>query len=334
MREEQPILSISIPTYNRANDLNHNLTLIESYLGKAGLFDKVCLVISNNCSTDETDVVIKHYEDEGKICIHYYKQEHNIGAGPNQVYAVEKASTPWVMLLGDDDYLEPWYIEECLKQIEEHPNLGCIIPNYMDYYPATGEYRHLREENCETQYYNAGFDACLQNAWRAHQLSGLCFRRENVIEEFHKRGINNLYPQIFFVSYNALRYDVLHWGQKCLCVSGVPQSKKDWRYGDDGLVNDIFDNFKHLGVTRKQRAILEAHFLYVDKRYFWATNDTNLCIEKILTGKNVSYLGRYYIAKQILHERCYTGKCLRFMFYMLARIELLRKLLTGKPIQL
>lgn len=334
MREEQPILSICIPTYNRANDLNHNLTLIESYLEKAGLFDKVCLVISNNCSTDETDVVIKHYEDEGKICIHYYKQEHNIGAGPNQVYAVEKASTPWVMLLGDDDYLEPWYIEECLKQIEEHPNLGSIIPNYMDYYPATGEYGHLREENCETQYYNAGFDACLQNAWRAHQLSGLCFKRENVIEEFQKRGINNLYPQIFFVSYNALRYDVLHWGQKCLCVSGIPQSKKDWGYGDDGLVNDIFDNFKHLGVTRKQRAILEAHFLYVDKRYFWATNDTNLCIEKILTGKNVSYLGRYYIAKQILHERCYAGKRLRFMFYVLARVELLRKLLTGKPIQL
>ena len=334
MKKEQPILSICIPTYNRAKDLNHNLTLIESYLENTSILDTVCFVISNNCSTDETDVVVKHFVDEGRLCIHYYKQEHNIGAGPNQVYAVEKASTPWVMLLGDDDYLEPWYIVECLKQIDEHPKLGCIIPNYIDYYPATGEYGHLREENCETQYYNAGFETCMQNAWRAHQLSGLCFRRENVIEEFRKRGMNNLYPQIFFVSYNALRYDVLHWGQKCLCVSGVPQTKKDWGYGDDGLVNDIFDNFKHLGVSKKQRAVLESHFLKVDKRYFWATKDTNLCIENILSGKNVSYLGRYYIAKQILHEQCYTGKRLRFMFYMLARVELLRKLLTGKPILL
>ena len=146
--------------------------------------------------------------------------------------------------------------------------------------------------------------------------------------------MNNLYPQIFFVSYNALRYDVLHWGQKCLCVSGVPQSQKDWGYGDDGLVNDIFENFKNLGVSQKQRALLEAYFMQVQKRYLWAARDTNLCIEKILTGRNVSSLGRYYIAKQILHERCYTGKKLRFRFYVLARIELLRKLLTGRPIQL
>lgn len=332
MKDNQPILSICIPTYNRAKDLNHNLTLIESYLENSNLLDTVCLVISNNCSTDETGVVVKHFVDEGRLCIHYYKQEHNIGAGPNQVYAVEKVSTPWVMLLGDDDYLEPWYIEECLKQIDEHPNLGCIIPNYIDYNPATGEYGHLREENCETQYYNAGFDTCLQNAWRAHQLSGLCFRRENVIEEFHKRGINNLYPQIFFVSYNALRYDVLHWGQKCLCVSGVPQSQKDWGYGDDGLVNDIFENFKNLGVSQKQRALLEAYFMQVQKRYLWAARDTNLCIEKILTGRNVSSLGRYYIAKQILHERCYTGKRLRFRFYLLAQLVLFRQLITGKPI--
>ena len=333
MKDNQPILSICIPTYNRAKDLNHNLTLIESYLENSNLLDTVCLVISNNCSTDETGVVVKHFVDEGRLCIHYYKQEHNIGAGPNQVYAVEKVSTPWVMLLGDDDYLEPWYIEECLKQIEEHPNLGCIIPNYIDYNPATGEYGHMREENCETQYYNAGFDTCLQNAWRAHRLSGLCFRRENVVEEFRKGGMNNLYPQIFFVSYNALRYEVLHWGQKCLCVSGVPQSQKDWNYGDDGLVNDIYENFKNLGVSKKQRARIESYFMQIQKRHLWTTN-TNLCVEKILSGKNVSYLGRYYIAKQILHDQCYTGRRLRFRFYLLARFELLRKLLTGKPIQL
>lgn len=334
MKDNQPILSICIPTYNRAKDLNHNLTLIESYLENSNLLDTVCLVISNNCSTDETGVVVKHFVDEGRLCIHYYKQEHNIGAGPNQVYAVEKVSTPWVMLLGDDDYLEPWYIAECLKQMEKHPNLGCLIPNYIDYYPATQTYGKLREENCETQYYKSGFDACLQNAWRAHQLSGLCFRRENVVEEFRKREMDNLYPQIYFVSYNVLRYDVLHFGQKCVAVSGVPQSQKDWGYGNDGLVNDIFENFKNLGVTYRQRARLESHFLEVNPRYLWATKDTNSCIEHILKGQNVSYLGRYYIAKRILHDKYYTGKKLRIRFYLLARIVLLRKLFSNRPIPL
>ena len=36
------------------------------------------------------------------------------------------------MLLGDDDYLEPWYIRECLNRINVNPNLGCLIANYID----------------------------------------------------------------------------------------------------------------------------------------------------------------------------------------------------------
>lgn len=327
-------LSLLIPTYNRSKDLERNLKLLESFISKLSNPEKVCVIVSDNASTDGTSAIVTDMQKDTSIKLEYQRQGTNVGYCGNVCFLLSKATTDWVMLLGDDDYLEPWYIEECLKQIDEHPNLGCIIPNYIDYYPATGEYGHLREENCETQYYNGGFDACLQNAWRGHQVSGLCFRKENVVEEFRKRGMDNLYPQIFFVSYNALKYDVLHFGQKCLTVSGVSQSKKDWSYGKDGLVNDIFENFKHLGVTRKQRALLESHFLRVQKRYLWGTgtSNTNLCIENIITGKNVSYLGRYYIAKQILHEQCYTGKRLRFRFYLLARLVLFRQLITGKPI--
>lgn len=325
-------LSLLIPTYNRSKDLERNLKLLESFISKLPNQEDVCIIVSDNASMDDTFSIVTSIQKESSIKLEYVRQEENIGYCKNVCFLLSKATTDWVMLLGDDDYLEPWYIEECLKQIDEHPNLGCIIPNYIDYYPATGEYGHLREENCETQYYNGGFDACLQNAWRGHQVSGLCFRKENVVEEFQKREMNNLYPQIFFVSYNALRYDVIHFGEKCLVVSGVPQSQKDWNYGDDGLVNDIFENFKNLGVSQKQRALLEAYFMQVQKRYLWAARDTNLCIEKILTGRNVSSLGRYYIAKQILHERCYTGKRLRFRFYLLAQLVLFRQLITGKPI--
>lgn len=333
--EKLPILSLCIPTYNRGKDLKRNLSLLETYFQEyQDLKDRIVILISNNHSTDKTEEVVKTFIRSNVLPIKYFCQEKNIGGSNNTVWLISKATTPWIMTLGDDDYLEPWYISECLKQIEEHPNLGCIIPNYIAYYPATQTYGDLREVDCETQYYKAGIDACMQNAWRGHQLSGLCFRRENVAEEFRKKKMNNLYPQIFFISYNALRYDVLHLGQKCLAVSGVPQSKKDWGYGNDGLVNDIYENFKNLGVTYRQRALLEAYFLKVDTRYLWATNDTNSCIEHILKGRNVSYLGRFYIAKQILHQQCYTGKRLRFIFYLLARIELFRKLLTGKPIQL
>lgn len=333
MKKEKPILSLCVPTYNREKDLEYNLSLLEKYINEWHLREKVQIFISNNHSTDDTKSVIDTYLD--RLGIIYYEQDRNIGGLKNILFLVEHCDTDWVMLLGDDDYLEPWYIKECLKQIEKHPNLGCIIPNYMDYYPATGEYGHLREENCETQYYKAGFDACLQNAWRAHQLSGLCFRRENVVEEFRKRGMNNLYPQIFFVSYCALRYDVLHFGHFCLRVSVVPQNQKDWNYRNDGLMNDILQNFRYLNLSIKKRALLEAEFNKVSKRYYWVSGEErNIWIENILKADNLSCLGGYYISKQILREQCYTGKRYRWMFYLLARIILFKNLITGRTIGL
>lgn len=326
-------LSILIPTYNRSFDLRRNMELLSSFINQDNLEKDVCVIVSDNASTDDTMEVVKPFLSS-TFHVEYYRHNENVGYSKNLLFAMSKATTEWVMLLGDDDYLEPWYIKECLKQTDEHPDLGCIIPNYIDYNTETQQYGSLREEYCKTEYYKAGFDACMKNAWRAHQLSGLCFRCANVVEVFLSKKMNNLYPQMFFVAYNALRYDVLHFGQKCLVVSTVPQVKKDWNYGDDGLINDIFENFKKLGVSYNKRAKLETFFMQKTQRYVWTTNNINLTIEEILQGKNVSYLGRYYIAKLILHDRCYTGRKLRFFFYMVARIVLLKKLVSGREISL
>ena len=325
-------LSILIPTYNRCKDLEHNVSMLISFIQALPNPEDVCIIISDNASTDDTSSMISKVQETACVRINCIRQEQNQGYCKNVCYLMSEAQTPWVMLLGDDDYLEPWYLEECLKQIEEHPNLGCIIPNYIDFYPATGEYGHLREENCETQYYNAGFETCLQNAWRAHQLSGLCFRK-HVIEEYDENKMDNLYPQIFFVAYSALHYDVLHFGQKCLCVSGVPQSQKDWTYGDDALSNDVLENFKHLGLPLRHRVKLEMHYFKIMPRYKWV-EDQNRAIERILLGPNMSFLGKYLLSREIVHEGVYTGKKLRIWFYIVARLMLLRKLFTGKQIRL
>ena len=326
-------LSILIPTYNRCQDLKKNLDMLSRYIIHDGLETEVCILVSDNASTDITPSIVQSFTDS-KVHIEYYRHNQNFGYSKNVLYILSKATTDWVMLLGDDDYLEAWYIQECLNQIEKHPDLGCIIANYMDYFPATNEYGKLREENCETEYYKAGFDACLKNIWRAHQLSGLCFRRANVVEEYYNRKMDNLYPQMFFVGYNSLKYDVIHFGEKCLMVSKISQNQKDWNYGEDGLVNDIFENFINLNLSYKQKSYLEFDFLNHSPRYIWATNNTNLAIEKILSGSNTTFLGRYYIAHRILQENIYSGRKLRFCFYLIARFVLLRKLFSGKSISL
>ncbi len=326
-------LSILIPTYNRCNDLRKNLELLCKYIKDDQLESEVCICVSDNASTDDTSLVVQSFCDSN-VSVAYYCQQQNVGYCNNLLYVLSKATTDWVMLLGDDDYLCHWYINACLNKIKENPKLGCIIANYINYYPTTNTYGSLREDDCETMYYQAGFDACLKNIWRAHQLSGLCFRRTNLVEEYRGRKMNNLYPQMFFVGYNSLKYDVLHFGEKCLMVSKISQNQKDWNYGEDGLVNDIFENFINLNLSYKQKSYLEFDFLNHSPRYIWATNNTNLAIEKILSGSNTTFLGRYYIAHKILQENIYSGRKLRFCFYLIARFVLLRKLFSGKSISL
>ena len=71
-----PLVSVVITSYNRAN-------LIEGAIQSALAQDypNLEIIISDNCSTDNTDKVIAKYLSNPKI--RYYKNEQNIGMIPN-----------------------------------------------------------------------------------------------------------------------------------------------------------------------------------------------------------------------------------------------------------
>jgi len=314
------LISICIPTYNRAKNLKKNLELLNNQIVDSGLLNKVEVIVSNNGSTDDTAQVLSSFDGSMKltaIC-----QSTNIGAERN-ILAVLKASTAdFVMLLGDDDYLEPSYIKDCVNAIEKYPQLGCLVANYCDYYPENDKLGALREPNCKTQYYIAGFNACVENAWRAHQLSGLTFRKEGVFEEYMKRGLHNLYPQVFFVAYTALRYDVLHFGNLCLRVSSVPQVKKAWSYGEDGLLSDFMDNFVHLQINIFQRIRMERFLIKTEKDrilMYTEPHTRNQVVEGLMQGNYLSPLGKVFWFRYFVNNGYYTGKSypiLRYIIYL------------------
>lgn len=330
MAKNKYLISVCIPTFNRAKNLDKNLHLLDEQIRFHGLVNKVEIIVSNNCSTDETAEILTNFHGLASITI--LTQSTNIGGEKNILTTIKASTADYIMLLGDDDYLESSYLLDCVNSIEKHQNLGCIIPNYQAYDPENDKLLYYREPNCQTQYYYAGFEACLENSWRAHQLSGLTFRREGVYEAYVERGLCNLYPQIFFIAYNALKYDVLHFGHSCLRVSEVQQDKKFWSYTDDLLMEDIYENYLALPLSSRQIALLEYHFLEKQPRYKLPHFNTNLAIEKILSGKNTTILGKYYLSRLFLKEQCYSGKVYRLRFYLLARLVLLKKLICGEAI--
>lgn len=226
----------------------------------------------------------------------------------NALYVFGNATSNYVMNLGDDDYLEDDYLKKVVSLLDSHSNLGCIIPNFYGITPRPEKRILLERDKNAPIYRNAGYEACLAVAHKGHQLSGLVFYREGLLEEYKKRGVHNIYPFIFMVAYTCLHYDVYHMSDSHTLVTKVPQNKKDWGYGEDGLMNEIFDNYKRLGLGIWERANLECRFLENNAwRYLMYKKRSKIvkATLKILFAPNLSFLGRFLVFRLIYRQYYY-----------------------------
>lgn len=92
------MLTIAIPTFNRASHLEHLLQrLCAETRGLAG----ISVLVSDNCSTDATaDIVAPFVRDHG---VRYVRNDENIGVDRNIAQAFHLAQTDHVWVCGDDD---------------------------------------------------------------------------------------------------------------------------------------------------------------------------------------------------------------------------------------
>lgn len=108
----QPLLSICIPTYNRADILKENISLIQKQLADIDILE-LEIIVSNNCSKDHTEKVVSSFIEEG-VPIVYNCNSKNLGADGNFLKAINLASGKYIYLLGDDDYLDDYVIKKLL----------------------------------------------------------------------------------------------------------------------------------------------------------------------------------------------------------------------------
>jgi abequosyltransferase len=100
---EYPLLTIAIPTYNREKYLKDNLLQLKKELDlvEKGLVE---LIISDNCSSDNTESVTRDFINEG-MPIKYVKNQKNFGWGFNFIQCFNLAKGKYVLILGDDDLI-------------------------------------------------------------------------------------------------------------------------------------------------------------------------------------------------------------------------------------
>lgn len=109
----RPLLTIAIPTYNRARYLNELLSVLFDQLKDK---PNIELIISDNASPDETPGVVRSFVDAG-MRISYLRSVENIGPDANFLLCFEKAKGKYVWLIGDDDIIVPGGIAKILALI-------------------------------------------------------------------------------------------------------------------------------------------------------------------------------------------------------------------------
>lgn len=128
----QCILSIAIPTWNRAGFLQQNLRQLNKEISTVPDAN-IEVIVSDNCSTDQTSDVVREAVSAG-LAVRYIRNKENIGWGRNFFQCFNLAAGRYVMVLGDDDFLLDGTLARVIEQIDG-PDFGvvCIRPFGFDH---------------------------------------------------------------------------------------------------------------------------------------------------------------------------------------------------------
>lgn len=111
---KKPLLSICIPTYNRCHILEK---VIRAYIQSTEFDDDVEIIISDNCSSDETQEICRYYSGLHENIL-YYRNDENI-KDKNFIKVLDYAQGEYLKLVNDWVYYDNdslMFLKETIKE--------------------------------------------------------------------------------------------------------------------------------------------------------------------------------------------------------------------------
>lgn len=256
------ILTIVIPTYNGGERLKWSLGQLLPLAKKVE--DKVAVLVNDNCSTDNTEVVVREFALQYKGLLDYHRQPENIGADRNYFDGAARSTTKYVCIMGDDDIITPSYFDALFGILQEHPELAYINYNMMDITYA-GKFLNIRDKHTNSQYYRNGMDFVKDHLEVPSLITSNVFLREPFLEVYHNT------PHLDYPGYNwfyCMLKSIFH--APCyyigypIAMDGKPEGGPGWKK------YTALYYFYGLGHLFKDLSI-EAPAIYEEwvKRHFW-----------------------------------------------------------------
>jgi glycosyltransferase involved in cell wall biosynthesis len=122
MTSHNPMISVCVPTYNYSRFIQ---SCIESVVAQT--FTDWELIISDDCSTDNTAEIVQDYA-QADDRIRYLRNERRLGMNGNIKKVAEAGTGKYLKMLCSDDWLAPDCLKTLVQLMEKNPQVVLATP--------------------------------------------------------------------------------------------------------------------------------------------------------------------------------------------------------------
>lgn len=250
-------VSLSIPQYNRIEYLLKSLAVIEDQT-----YENIEVVISDDCSTDDTEKEIKSLISVYKYPIVYKRNEYNLGYDRNYRQSIELASGDYCFILGNDDTLsEKEAITELVSFLEanDRPDIG--VCNFHEQNNPGEVYKRANT----TGVMGYGYETAMKYYSCFSFVAGVIYKREVFLKYNTAVYDGSIYAQMYLGCLIISKGGIFFLIEKSLVLKDIlidgrrpnnyrqtlARNWKDYKVVDGGLpsvMNVLISAFRDAGV--------------------------------------------------------------------------------------
>lgn len=212
----QPEVSVIMITYGHEEYIEK---AIESVFSQKTNFP-VELIISNDCSPDNTDAVVKNtiQNSPENITVNYIRQEKNVRMNPNFLATLKKCKGKYVAICEGDDY---WQDENKLQKQYDFMEQN---PDFAMYFHRSEDHHQKIIQDIENKEYS---DKEVLNNWYIHTASVL-FRNDFTEKEYNLLASEKIH------FYDIILFLIMANKGK---IWGTNEKMSFYRYAENSITN-------------------------------------------------------------------------------------------------
>ena len=257
------LLTISIPTYNRESYLEVCLQKIKQSFLKLSDSDRSLITIFISDNSDNNDsMILVHSGILDGIDFIYYKNENNIGSDQNLANCYTKPKSHYIMLIGDDDYVEDHFFDMTLPllKLEKYD----II--FLKHYGLTNNKSQYRTNQKEVRVVN--FKDVVSLLYHRNIaitfISSMIFRRSRYSDEEVNDGVGTHLVQVY-LAFNIINKKGQFIYTPNILIGATRNNSGGYDPINIFLTNffDLFKKFNNLGLSSVQIFKLKKKILFI-----------------------------------------------------------------------